>query len=43
MIDYLEKSLPGNLSIRQHNCTNDIWEEYGKNCELDADDFCNGC
>ena len=39
MIDCFEKSLPGDLSIRQHNCTNDIWEEYGKNCELDADDF----
>ncbi len=39
MTDDFERSLSCDFSARQHNCTNDIWKEFGKNCELDADDF----
>ena len=39
MVDKFESSLPLEFSLKQQNRTNNIWKEYGKNCELAADDF----
>ena len=34
IIEKFEKSIPYEFSLKQKNCTNNIWKEYGKNCEL---------
>lgn len=39
IIEKFEKSIPYEFSLKQKNCTNNIWKEYGKNCELGVDDF----
>ncbi|MBO5485931.1 MAG: hypothetical protein J5988_03220 [Eubacterium sp.] len=39
LIEEFEVALPESLSLVQHNHTDDLWQAYGKNCELEKEDF----